>query len=166
MTEQTPRLSLPLLDAAQAQKEMTHNEALALLDIAAQPVVQGMGVNAPPPQPVAGQCWITGPDPQGDWAGQPDRLAGWTNAGWRFLTPQPGWSARDATSLATVVRTSSGWEAGVVRGRILSTDGVQGGGPQAPAIAAPTGGSTIDVEARATLDAVLSALRTHGLVAV
>ena len=35
----TSRLGLPTLAAAQAQKEMTHNEALTLLDVAVQPVV-------------------------------------------------------------------------------------------------------------------------------
>ena len=39
MTLQTDRFALPLLATAQAQKEMTHNEALALLDAVVQPVV-------------------------------------------------------------------------------------------------------------------------------
>ena len=51
MTE-TSRWALPLLDAGQAQKEMTHNEALARLDLLAQAGVQAVGVDAPPPGPV------------------------------------------------------------------------------------------------------------------
>ena len=37
--ETTARLTLPFLQSGQAQKELTHNEALTLLDIAVQPVV-------------------------------------------------------------------------------------------------------------------------------
>ncbi|WP_312846581.1 hypothetical protein [Sphingopyxis sp. PET50] len=36
----TARLALPLLAMAQAQKEVTHNEALTLLDLLVQPVVE------------------------------------------------------------------------------------------------------------------------------
>jgi len=36
----TPRLALPLLAVAQAQKEVTHNEALALLDLLVQPAAK------------------------------------------------------------------------------------------------------------------------------
>ena len=35
----TPRFGLPLLAPGQAAKELTHNEALSLLDLLVQPVV-------------------------------------------------------------------------------------------------------------------------------
>jgi hypothetical protein len=37
-------------------------------------------------------------------------------------------------------------------------------GSQAAAIASPTGGTNVDVQARSTIDAILSALRQHGLI--
>ncbi len=43
-------------------------------------------------------------------------------------------------------------------------DGVKVVGNQAGPIAAPTGGSTIDTNARVTISAILSALRGHGLI--
>ena len=39
-------------------------------------------------------------------------------------------------------------------------------GSRLPAIAEATGGSTIDTEARAVIDAILGALREHGLIGV
>ena len=44
----TSRFALPLLAAGQADKELTHNEALACLDILLQPVVQAVGLTVPP----------------------------------------------------------------------------------------------------------------------
>ena len=47
-TDLTVRLELPLLVAGQAQKEVTHNEALILVDAAFAPLVDSVGTNAPP----------------------------------------------------------------------------------------------------------------------
>ena len=54
--ETTARLGLPFLQAGQGQKELTHNEALAMLDIAVQPVVLEVGLATPPATPLPGQC--------------------------------------------------------------------------------------------------------------
>jgi hypothetical protein len=52
-------------------------------------------------------------------------------------------------------------------GKVLKYAGVPvtGCGPQQPAIAEPTAGTNQDTEARATIGSILSALRTHGLIA-
>lgn len=73
--ETSVRLGLPLLQTGQAQKEMTHNEALTLLDFAVQPVVEAVGVDTPPAAPAPGACWVVGPTPQRGLgrAGQCDR---------------------------------------------------------------------------------------------
>ena len=72
----TSRFALPLLAAGQADKELTHNEALACLDILLQPVVQAVGLTVPPPSPLPGQCWIVGPDATDAWARRAGDLAG------------------------------------------------------------------------------------------
>ena len=45
----TTRLALPRLDAAQAQKHVTHNEALGLLDALVHLSLSARNVAAPPP---------------------------------------------------------------------------------------------------------------------
>ena len=88
-----------------------------------------------------------------------------TAGGWRFLAPFEGqhvWLRADGV---WAVRGASGWARGAIVGETLVRDGVQVVGARRAAIAGPTGGSTIDVEARATLAAVLAALRDHGLIA-
>jgi hypothetical protein len=160
----TARLALPLIAPGQAQKEMTHNEALALIDLAVQAGVTAARADAPPATPVIGECWIVGDAPEGAWAGQAGALAGWTAGGWRFVAPREGmsvWSAGD--TMAWTFRAGL-WRRGELRGLSLRVNGRQVVGAQAAAIAAPSGGATVDAEARATLSAVLAALRGHGLI--
>lgn len=161
----TDRLELPLIASGQAQKEMTHNEALAMLDIAAQPVVEAVGVDTPPMTPAPGQCWIVGNAPTGEWAGQAGRLAGWTASGWRFLAPRRGWSAWAADSGLVVRHDGSGWIAGTVAAALIEIGGVQILSTQQAAIDPPSGGTVIDIEARAALTNIISALQAHGLIA-
>ena len=56
------------------------------------------------------------------------------------------------------------WEFGLLRGSGVMIGGVQVVGSRAAPIASPAGGTTIDAEARATIDQMLNALRNHGLI--
>ncbi|OWK27630.1 DUF2793 domain-containing protein [Sphingomonas dokdonensis] len=160
----TPRLHLPLLHAGQAQKEVDHNEALALLDLAVQPVVLAIGLDVPPSQPAAGDCWIVGGDPVGDWAGQAHALAGWTVGGWRFVAPRPGMTVWRSTDGLTARYADGAWHIGEVRAATLVLNGQELlGAPQAP-IGTPSGGEMIDHQAREALEAVLETLRVHHLI--
>ncbi|MDZ3830331.1 MAG: DUF2793 domain-containing protein [Sphingopyxis sp.] len=141
----TPRFALPLLAVAQAQKEVTHNEALSMIDALVQTVVEAGPLDAPPAAPAAGQCWIVGGAPTGAWSGQAAALAIWTAGGWRFVVPRIGMRA---------VRASDG-----------AIQRFGGGGWNAPgSVADPVGGATIDSEARVAIAAIISQLATHGLL--
>ncbi len=164
MALETDRLALPLLAVAQAQKEMTHNEALTRVDALVQAAVVAVAPANVPPSPVPGQCWIVGPAASGAWAGQANALAMWTTGGWRFVAPVEGmlvWSIADSLP---VRRIGSSWIAGITDGRVLRHNGVQVVGARSAAIATPTGGSTVDAEARTAIGQMLAALRTHGLI--
>jgi hypothetical protein len=52
----------------------------------------------------------------------------------------------------------------MVRADALLINDEQVIGPRAAAIASPSGGTVIDSEARSTIDAILGALRQHGLI--
>ena len=75
MSETSDRLKFPLLASGQAQKEATHNEALALADMLMQPVVQSVAPASVPASPQPGQCWIIGTGATGAWAGHDGALA-------------------------------------------------------------------------------------------
>ncbi len=99
MSELSPRLSLPFLMLAQAQKHVTHNEALEHLDLLVQLTVMAFDATTPPVSPMDGQVWALGAAPMGDWAGQGGRLAAWRAGGWVFVTPAAGWRAALGNSL-------------------------------------------------------------------
>lgn len=87
------RLSLPFLQPAQAQKHVTHNEALARLDVLTQLVVEGFDAQDPPTQPATDAVYALGTAATGAWAGHDTDLAAWDGQGWLFLTPRKGWRA-------------------------------------------------------------------------
>jgi Protein of unknown function (DUF2793) len=163
MALQSDRLKLPLLAAAQAQKEVTHNEALALADIALQAVVQAVAPASIPASPVVGQCWIVGATPTGAWAGNAGALAAWTSGGWRFLAPFEGMQAWSIADGVTVRRSAAAWTIGSLTATTLSVGGEQVVGPRRPRVLAPAGGSTIDTQARAAIATLIAGLETHGL---
>src|SRR5215213_4935395 len=90
MTE-TVHLKLPELAAAQAQKHVTHNEALVLLDALVQLSVISRTLSSPPSAPVQGDRYLIAASPTGDWAGHAGDLAFRQDGVWRFATPQAGW---------------------------------------------------------------------------
>jgi hypothetical protein len=105
----TANLRLPLLEAAQAQKHVTVNEGLGLLDALAQIAVQDRDLAAPPAAPVDGQCWIVGADPTGAWAGRAGQLAAWRDGAWRFSAPRAGWIAYAVDEAAYLMFDGAAW---------------------------------------------------------
>ena len=161
----THRLGLPLLHAGQAQKEIWHNEALALLDLLVQPVVLSVGATEPPAAPGIGDCHVVGDGGQGAWAGRDHAIAGWTAAGWRFVPPIEGMRFLIAETMAPLTFTGGAWRAGVLAASALTVNGLQVVGERGDAVAAPNGGTTIDSEARTAISSIISALVAHGLIA-
>jgi hypothetical protein len=109
MSDQSPVLSLPLLQAAQAQKHVTHNEALRLLDVLVQGVVLTRGANVPPVGPAVGDRHLVGNAPTGAWAGQPRRLALWEATGWAFIEAKEGWTFHVLDEDAPVTLIDGDW---------------------------------------------------------
>ena len=109
MAETTARLGLPLILAAQAQKHVTHNEALAALDLLVQASLEARDAETPPADPAEGAAWGLGAAPTGAWAGQAGKVAQWRDGGWIFVTPAAGWRAWDRSAAALVLWDGSGW---------------------------------------------------------
>lgn len=166
MTDETSaRLRLPMLQPGQAQKEMTHNEALALIDLALGASVREAGLDTPPATPAIGESWIVGVAPTGDWRDQPQAIAGWTGGGWRFVEPFEGLSVWVEASGVPARFVSGAWRAGDLAATRVLVGGVPVLGARAAAVPHPAGGATIDAECRAAVIGILDALRGHGLIA-
>lgn len=160
----TPRLGLPFLSVGQAQKESTHNEALQTLDALVAGAVEEPPRASPPASPPLGACYIVAEGATDAWAGMSQSVAAWTSGGWRFLLPTDGMSLYERSSGTWMLFRSGAWESGLVRGSALLIGGMQVVGSRAGAIDSPTGGATVDAECRTALDAILGALRQHGLI--
>ncbi len=89
----TVNLGLPYIEAAQAQKHVTHNEALRALDRLVHLAVLDRDLAAPPGAPSEGQRWIVAASPTGAWAGHATHVAAWQDGAWQFSVPRTGWLA-------------------------------------------------------------------------
>ena len=138
----TPRHKLPLLFAGQAQKEFYVNEAHALTDALLHAACQGEAA-APPATPANGECWLVASAATGEWAGEDGKLACRQSGAWLFVSPSEGMRLFDA-STGQVILYRGGWQR-----------------PAAPA--EPSGGTTVDSEARAAISALIAALADAGV---
>lgn len=163
--EETARWAMPLLFAGQAQKEITHNEALVLIDALLHGRVESADLDTPPGAPAIGQCWIVADFAAGAWAGQAGMVALWTEGGWRFVAPRAGLSLTVADRDHALFFDGTEWRPGAIRDDGLYLNEEKVVGARMAAIAAPGGGCVIDAEARSTIAAILAALRGHGLIA-
>ena len=138
----TPRFGLPLLFVGQAQKEAYVNEAHALADAVMHCAVNGE-LPAPPDAARDGDCWLVASPASGAWAGQSGKIASLQGGNWLFITPRDGMRVLDR-STGQDRRFHGSWHR-----------------PAAPA--APSGGMTIDAEARSAIAALVQSLRQAGI---
>jgi hypothetical protein len=87
----TPNLALPFIEGSQAQKHVTHNEALRILDAAIQVAVLDMTRTVAPSSPAEGERHVVAAGASGAWAGQGNAIATWQDGAWAFLVPRTGW---------------------------------------------------------------------------
>ena len=111
MPDTTNRLSLPTILPAQAQKHVTHNEALQILDAIVQLVVVSDDQVAPPFGALDDEVYIVAPGATGDWAGQSGALAILQGGAWMFLVPRPGWRAMVLSRNTMVSFDGMAWSA-------------------------------------------------------
>ncbi|MET1755022.1 DUF2793 domain-containing protein [Novosphingobium sp. RD2P27] len=139
----TTRFSLPLLFAAQAHKEVFHNEALARIDALLHAAILGE-TNEPSENSNDGDCWLVGATATGAWSGLQGSLAMRQAGQWLFTQPVPGMRIFNRSADQFWV-FNEGW--------------------QKPAtIQEPTGGQVVDSEARAAIGALISVLRASGVI--
>ena len=110
MSDITTHLLLPYILASQAQKHVTHNEALRLLDAMVQLSVLDRNRTAPPASSVDGDRHIVASGATGLWAGWDLNVAFWVDGVWMRLVPRSGWLAWIAAEQAFVVWNGSAWD--------------------------------------------------------
>ncbi len=109
MSQNSTLLSLPYLQPSQAQKHVTHNEALRILDTVTQLSVVATGATQPPLTPAQGAVYGLGEGCTGDWSGRDLSLAAFDDGAWHFTVPRIGWRAWDQGSDALIVWDGAAW---------------------------------------------------------
>ena len=105
----TPNLNLPYIDAAQAQKHVTHNQALSLLDALVQAMVLDRTLASPPASPANGARYIVAAGAGGPWTGHANAIAAFQDGAWAFLPPQQGWLVWIANEARLVAWSGATW---------------------------------------------------------
>ena len=111
MSEESTNLHLPYILANQAQKHITHNEAIRLLDAIVQLSVVSRVLTAPPGSPADGSRYIVAAGGTGAWAGWDGDVAYHVDGAWMRLQPRPGWLAYDRNADQLLLRKNSAWVA-------------------------------------------------------
>lgn len=122
MPDQSPRLALPFIQPSQAQKHVTHNEALLTLDTVAQLAIDGFDTINPPGSPVDGEVHWLGIGATGSWVGKDGYLATYHDTAWHFSIAQEGWRAWDKPGDQLRAYTGGVWAP--ITGGTQNLDGV------------------------------------------
>ena len=107
--DNSPNLNLPYLAAAQAQKHVTHNEALRLLDLVVQAMVLDRTLASPPAAPANGARYLVAGAATGLWTGQSGMIAAWQDGAWVFVAAQTGWLVWVANEAQLVAWNGAAW---------------------------------------------------------
>ena len=142
-TSTSAKLRLPYLFAGQSQKELFVNEAFAILDAMVHPVVGGEAAS-PPTSPQEGDCWIVSEQSSGDWTNRAGQVACYETGQWAFVEPTNGLAVYDLAAR-----------------QFAFFDGTW---LRASQVSDPSGGATIDAEAREAIGKIVTALRTSGIL--
>lgn len=93
MPDSSALLALPYILPAQAQKHVTHNEAISQLDVIVQLAVTARNLASPPATPAQNDRYIVAAGATGAWAGNSGKIALYDGTAWAFYAPNAGWTA-------------------------------------------------------------------------
>lgn len=108
MSDETVNLALPYILPSQAQKHVTHNEALQRLDAVVQLTIAA-SLAAPPSTPLEGTAYLVSVGASGLWLGKDRAVAFFQDDAWLFLQPRPGWRAWFADDARLRIFTGADW---------------------------------------------------------
>lgn len=116
----TPRFALPYIQASQAQKEVTHNEALLMVDALVSLSLEDRHLSAPPVSPQNGQVWFINGAGSGAWSGQSNKLAHYDSGQWYFYVIPDGLRAWIKDEAGYFVYSGGSWSAFVGSGQFIT----------------------------------------------
>ncbi len=140
----TPKFALPLLFSGQAQKEFFLNHSFSVVDALLQISVMD-SISTPPLVSSEGECYRVTSPADGEWTGHEDEIAVFISGAWTYVAPSQGMTVYDR-NIGASIHYDSSWQTAIEPGL-------------------PTGGTTVDAEARLALEELILALKTIGILA-
>jgi hypothetical protein len=131
--------------AGQSQKEGYVNEITARLDALLHCAAEAEQA-APPVAPEDGKSWLIAAGASGDWSGRSGQIAMRQSGNWLYALPRDGMRVFNRSTDQDMLY-NAGWQA-------------------ASRPAAPSGGTTVDTEARTAIAAIIASLTTAGIIPV
>lgn len=107
--DDTPNLALPYIAPQQAQKHVTHNEAIRALDALVQLSVIDRTRTNPPETPADGARHIIAAPASGAWTDGEGRIAAFQDGAWMLYAPRAGWRAWCEEEAALLVFDGTAW---------------------------------------------------------
>lgn len=104
----TPNLVMNYIASSQAQKEVTHNDALNDLDFLVQPSVIDHTLATPPGSPSTGDAYVIASSPTGAWSGAANSIAAYYS-GWKIKAPETGWTVWARNDSRLLYYNGSAW---------------------------------------------------------
>ena len=108
--ETTPNLKMPYILPSQAQKHVTHNEALRYLDALLHLSVTSRQYTLPPVTAQEGERYMVPAGAADLWQGQDGKLAAFMDAEWFFFTPLRGWTMHVADENVLLIFNGTQWQ--------------------------------------------------------
>jgi hypothetical protein len=106
---------MPFIEAAQAQKHVTHNAALQLLDVVVMLSVLDRDLATPPGTPADGDRYLVAASGAGAWSGQDGKIAAWQDGAWSLHTPKAGWFIWIADEGSFLIFDGTNWTGGATQ---------------------------------------------------
>lgn len=110
MADTSSSLSLPFIMPSQAQKHVTHNEALRILDVVTQLSVLADDLATPPATPSEGARYLVDAGGTDAWTDRDGEIALFEDGSWRFFVPRAGWRAYVVNRDALVAFDGAEWD--------------------------------------------------------
>ncbi|WP_296680393.1 DUF2793 domain-containing protein, partial [Novosphingobium sp.] len=128
--------------AGQAQKETFVNETSCRLDTLVHLAVEA-SAPTPPANIADGLAWLVAAEAGGEWSGKDGQIASRQSGNWFYIIPRDGLRAYNRATGQELLY-SDGWIA-----------------PDRPTV--PSGGTTVDSEARETIVQIIASLASVGI---
>lgn len=110
MSQTSHRFNLPYIMPSQAQKHVTHNEAIRVLDTLIHASVKSRTLTAPPQDPAGGDMYLVPEAAEGGFAGHTHALAAYIDEAWMFYPPHQGLIVNIEDEGLCIIWRGAGWD--------------------------------------------------------